>query len=1216
MPSLSTILGGKYRLLPPHLPANGPVECRLALDEYETAYLVKLWRYSTPEPDELLRALWDSELRTLYRVSSSPGAEDTILVVRDARLDRDNSAFAMVLESYGVRTYETLAQLLPKRNTIPWLSNRDVAARREMWSGLKRLSEGLRLLHHQNVLHRNLTPETVFLDSALGSTSLRLGGFEWSIRLGVPQGSTPPAGWATPPEFFVTGKIGYRPETDWYAFGMLAIRCLLNVEEHGLLEPRERHARVLRQLEASTAQLSDIERRLLLRLIATDPRDRLAHGNDIGTGLVDVIKALDFGGDPQNDSRPLVLVIDPANDSLVSDCQQAGYVPNPKNLDEGFNPLDLAHTAALAAFIQDSLANAQLYAIPNSEVRLLIGDALVLKIAQFQSYTDSGEQRSSWDLAFCFGTGELRRNEGGAACNDLPESSIAVRTRRQVARERTIRQQAQSWEPFLPSIDRTQQLRRSLSRFHEFIRCTNQLELLMRDAEIFAYELQSCKINDDGVESAVIREIPRQRPPFHFFRIEGGLVEFLHSEIETNKQFCRQIVLTPLEEDGLYIPSANPAECWQVADISDGDIRLVRGPFVPPLPKPPQKGCIRAFGMFGQVALIRRRKKAIDRLETHSYLLRSLSSPGQVYMDTGETPLPAPPNLEEVDAVKQTVMQDIIRVRPIYSLQGPPGTGKTTLVAHLVRQILEDDPVAQILITAQAHGAVDVLRAKVRNEAFRNVGERRQPLAVRLGKRGDVEDEGSVSAVSEKILEGARTSLSELSERSPVQDEWYGAVREMLSSLERESHDSSASDFVELVRRSANLTYCTTSAGDLEELAEGSQSFDWSIVEESGKAHGFDLALPLQAGHRWLLIGDHKQLPPYRIRDYRDGIDNLDDAVTALKGLHERAASLVDFDWIRRWDEQPLEECDAFKEYARNWLEVFEHVFQFCRKAPGVERMTAVESPGAAAGMLSHQYRMHPSIGELISEAYYDRKLVHKTQSDEGVPYPRIQHPFIRPEGIKGRAICWVDVPWCQHDDRSEELGPRRGMPRYTNPSEIEAIQAFLNQLTAPPLTDATQEPLSLVVLSPYSQQVRAINRRLGSSLALPEGVSLTTGLRPARQSGAQEESRLAHTVDSFQGNEADIVLVSLVRNNALPPEEGLGFLEESARINVLLSRAEQLLVLVGSWDFFVHQVSTVRLEDSHHPLWHLKRVVTTLDQYFASGLAVRLKADSMPKGL
>src|SRR4051812_45467652 len=207
MPGPATVLGGKYRLLPQQLPSVGPVECRIGLDEYDSVFLVKVWPYSTQEPDQLLRALWDSELRTLYRVSSSPGAEETILLIREARLDRESKAFVMVLESHGVSTYETVAQLLPRRNAIPWLSNRDVASRREAWCGLKRLCEGLRLLHQQHVLHRNLSSETVFVDPRVGSSSLRLGGFEWSIRLGVPQGNTPPAGWATPPEFWTNTRI-------------------------------------------------------------------------------------------------------------------------------------------------------------------------------------------------------------------------------------------------------------------------------------------------------------------------------------------------------------------------------------------------------------------------------------------------------------------------------------------------------------------------------------------------------------------------------------------------------------------------------------------------------------------------------------------------------------------------------------------------------------------------------------------------------------------------------------------------------------------------------------------------------------------------------------------------------------------------------------------------------------------------------------------------
>lgn len=72
-------------------------------------------------------------------------------------------------------------------------------------------------------------------------------------------------------------------------------------------------------------------------------------------------------------------------------------------------------------------------------------------------------------------------------------------------------------------------------------------------------------------------------------------------------------------------------------------------------------------------------------------------------------------------------------------------------------------------------------------------------------------------------------------------------------------------------------------------------------------------------------------------------------------------------------------------------------------------------------------------------------------------------------------------------------------------------------------------------------------------------------------------------TVDEFQGSEADIVVVSLVRNNALVPWKSVGFLKERNRMNVLLSRAKQKLVIVGSWDFFESRCDAATNEYEEH---------------------------------
>ena len=1044
---------------------------------------------------------------------------------------------------------------------------------------------------------------------------MRLGGFEWSIRLGTPSDQAPPPNWSSPPEFFDGTAFGYRPDTDWFGFGMLVVRLLVNVEAHAEADPLHRYEKVLQRLGRSTPPLSDLEREFLLRLIARNPLERLDRGREVITGIRQILRGLRQASTSGHEQGALTVVIHPpASGRLLERAQESGFMPDPEEPNTSFNPNALLHVARLTAFIRQDLDQPQLYAVPGARFYLLVGSRLTLRLTQFE-YTDraTNTRVRTWNLAFCPDVAELRWNDGGSACVHLPPGDVVVRTRRE-ALSRPVRQDARDWEPYLPTIDEAVALRANLARFHDFIRCTNQLELLIRDSEIFSYRVLNSE-SEDGLERLVVEEVLRERQAAPFYQMEGGMTEYLLREVESRKRDCDLVVLAGTDQDGLMIGSISKAECWRISkiDTRERQIHLQRVTTGRTLHGPPSEGTIRTWGMFGQVALIRRRKRAIDRIISHSYLLRSLSSPGQVYMDTGAMPLPVRLNSALVDEAKQAAIRDILRVRPVYALQGPPGTGKTTLVAHLLRQIFEDDPVAQVLITAQAHGAVDVLRAKVRDEAFDGIPEEEQPLAVRLrlpdpDAVGPVE--GSVEEVSLRVLERAKSRLQRRAARTPLQDAWLDTVTQMEAALRSWKPDRSAPDFCEVVKRGASITYCTTSSGDLEVLANATHTFDWTIVEEAGKAHGFDLALPLQAGHRWLLIGDHKQLPPYRIQDYREGLDLLDQAVDALEGLPDRAGGLLDTEWIRSWRDREQAEQDSFKTYARHWLNSFERIFESCSVASGSQRYTAPHADdAAAAGVLSRQHRMHPVIGDLISAAYYENELVNRTLDDRGRPLRRVQHPFHLPEAISGKAIVWLDLPRAVHGIQYAEVGPSKGQPRYTNPMEVNALSAFLECLECPPDHDGHDSaPLTLAVLSPYNQQVALINRTIPATTIHSIGLQPKQALRSGNDTDdPQAPGRVAHTVDSFQGNQADVIAVSLVRNNTLPTGEGIGFLGEAPRINVLLSRAERLLVLVGSWEFFEYQLAAVALDDLQHPLWHWKRVLSTLDEWFESGRALRV---------
>lgn len=181
----------------------------------------------------------------------------------------------------------------------------------------------------------------------------------------------------------------------------------------------------------------------------------------------------------------------------------------------------------------------------------------------------------------------------------------------------------------------------------------------------------------------------------------------------------------------------------------------------------------------------------------------------------------------------------------------------------------------------------------------------------------------------------------------------------------------------------------------------------------------------------------------------------------------------------------------------------------------------------------------------------------------------------------------------------------RKQVPRYINPAEAHALFRFVEELRVNATTGL--DDLKLTVLSPYSQQVGYLERKL-STCQLPQGVRFA---ERARHQADQRPRTGAFTVDSFQGDQSDIIAVSLVRNNQGNQRgQGMGFLQDAPRLNVLLSRAERLLVLVGSWAFFQHQTELVDLGQPEKELWHWKKVLTMLEAWEKEKRLLRIPAD------
>jgi len=368
-------------------------------------------------------------------------------------------------------------------------------------------------------------------------------------------------------------------------------------------------------------------------------------------------------------------------------------------------------------------------------------------------------------------------------------------------------------------------------------------------------------------------------------------------------------------------------------------------------------------------------------------------------------------------------------------VQGPPGTGKTTSIVETVRQLVARDPNVRILMTSHANTAVD------------NAQERLQGLdSLRMVR----------IAEPEKVDPKFRPSIVEADDPRV---------------------------------RNAHVVFGTVNRIAL--AMKEAEMFDWLILDEANKVR-FTETLPLlRLAPRWLLVGDHRQLPPV-----------LDESAAAFPVDDDEAKSMV-------------------------------------RDASFFELSWAVV-PETNLVMLDEQYRMAAPIGSYVSVASYDGRL--RNSPEMAALRSPLPWPF-------NRNLTWLTI-------RGREK--KGGSGSISNRAEIEAVGRVVRHLQRLGL-----EQLRVAVIAMYQDQVTQLRREL-RMVALP-GLAVDT-------------------VDAFEGEEADVVILSLVRSNEA---ERIGFLKKAQRLNVAISRAKQLLVVVGD----IETMTGREGQDLYRPLLeHIER--------------------------
>lgn len=201
------------------------------------------------------------------------------------------------------------------------------------------------------------------------------------------------------------------------------------------------------------------------------------------------------------------------------------------------------------------------------------------------------------------------------------------------------------------------------------------------------------------------------------------------------------------------------------------------------------------------------------------------------------------------------------------------------------------------------------------------------------------------------------------------------------------------------------------------------------------------------------------------------------------------------------------------------------------------------------ATKLTTQYRMNDAIASWASKEMYGGSL---KSSSSVFSHILVDSPFVKPAWITQCPLLLLDtrMPYGSLSVGCEEHLDPAGTGSFYNEGEADIVVQHVLSLIS-----AGVSPTAIAVQSPYVAQVQLLRDRLDE---IPEAVGVEVA-----------------TIDSFQGREADAVIISMVRSNTLG---AVGFLGDSRRMNVAITRARKHVAVVCDSSTICHNTFLARL--------------------------------------
>ncbi|MCB0536021.1 MAG: S1 RNA-binding domain-containing protein [Bacteroidetes bacterium] len=532
------------------------------------------------------------------------------------------------------------------------------------------------------------------------------------------------------------------------------------------------------------------------------------------------------------------------------------------------------------------------------------------------------------------------------------------------------------------------------------------------------------------------------------------------------------------------------------------------------------------------------------------------------------------PKNNQVNSVKKAVGNE-----NIFLIQGPPGTGKTTVIAEVAEQLVTRGE--KVLVSSQTHIAVDNVLEKVSqnkkltcirlgneqrvkdnlkqfqinnlidvySEDFEKLISINESLVDYLIEKGENVDFDLIRQELKTIVQGESSKYQdnfrdiiltknyeflELLSNTPFQN--LNKIKSLLSEWKANLSHEKELLIKPLLYKSTDIVFATCIGVRTDkELNDSNIKFDTVIIDEAGKANISETLAAISMAKKVILVGDQMQLPPY--------IDG----------------SLLD---------EMLPESFPRSKYGNKFLkEDVQHALKTSFFEFLVNRIKIKKFPGENKELLNYQHRMHPHIGEFISESFYDGKVKmgeHTYKNTLSLP-----SPF-------EKEIVFINTSTAQF--------PYESFDGFSAQNNAEAY--CISELIIPKLTESGLTPKEFAIVAPYKSQVKHIKKYLSHKVDNSHLIEVST-------------------LDSFQGMEFDVIVFSFTRS-ASPEQTNkkVGFLDDARRLNVAFSRAKKKLILVGNSETLTDSRSHF---DSLYPYTELFKRLVNLSKNDEIGSFVEL---------